>query len=203
MVQVERPERFPRYHFAPNTTIVTTSTQTYRPSYQFGHARQFMVMASRALCGGLGDLNLEDRYLRLLCVCGSSSSLDDLEDEKDITTLANFRVGRFQTTLAEEEGANMLLFVRNVWNNPLEVSKQLGLSTSTQSPPLAGNLMMKFTAVSKRNRSKIKKLYQKCPKEWMFETDEDLEDQKSSSEDHSSGRGSGPDIPTSGGFLDS
>jgi hypothetical protein len=194
------------FYFPPNDTVVTNASTTFRPSYNFGHIRQMMIMAARSLCGGPGDMSLENRHLRLLC---SVSEVQVWESKgKDGFTVSNFRDGRFLHSLAEERGRDMLLYARSEWSNPVEAAKGFGIFSCRQDIPIAGNLLNRINMQSMANRTRVARSFRKGSRDWMpSDAAVDVDDNH---EDMDCGEGSTapclretfPDIPTSGGIRD-
>ena len=158
-----------RFFFTPNKTpLVTNGNTTCRQGYRRGHVPHMMSMAARSLCGGsTAEIALENHYLRLLCLRdGEASKKKDAET----TICANFRTGGYLTTIAEDLGNNMLLYLQNTWNDPVEVAKQLGILDYYQDSPMRGNLLTNFSVNSKTNKSQIKKLHKIRSANWSHDS---------------------------------
>jgi hypothetical protein len=161
-----------RFYFPPNSTLITNSTTTFRPGYKLSSARQFLIMAFRALCGApSGNVALENRYIRLLCV--QARGLNVKREEN--ATLANFRMSRFVNMHTEEQGQSMFLFVQNAWTNPYEAARQLGLLDSHQASPISNSILTSVPASYKVVRTKAKKCFQKSSRLWSYENAVDEE----------------------------
>ncbi|KAG7352419.1 hypothetical protein IV203_008467 [Nitzschia inconspicua] len=183
-----------RLYFSPNLTSVTNAKTTFRPGYKLSSARQFLAMACRVLCyGPSGNVTLENRYIRLLCVHAQGLNVKREED----ATLSNFRIGRFSTMFSEQLGQSLFLFVKNSWTDVFKAAQQLGLLDSRQESPLADTTISSVQTSFKRVRVKTRTSFQKSCVKWSYEN--------SSRQDAyhpDASRTFGIDAPTSGGFFE-
>mmetsp|Transcript_14465 Transcript_14465/g.16579 ORF Transcript_14465/g.16579 Transcript_14465/m.16579 type:complete len:1327 (-) Transcript_14465:148-4128(-) len=194
-------QRSSRYFFAPNRTIITNANSTFRPGFRSGHIQHLMTMAARSLCCGnngyIHEISLEDRYLRLLCVRDRGSVA---KSDTDVTICANFRMSGYLARISDELGQNLLLFLENVWDNPMEIAKKLGILDSYHDSPINGNMLTKITTHSKNNRSKIKRLHKICSvKKLCNNTNSDIDTEQGITEEESTII---PDVTTSDGIVD-
>ena len=149
-----------RFFFAPNRTVLSNANSTFRPGFRSGHIRHLLTMAAHSLCCGgcnfINDVGLKDRYLRLLCACEQISCE---KYDTGITICSKFLASSYLTKFSEDQGQNLLLFLRNKWDNPMEVGLKLGILNSLQDSPIYGNLLTTIGSHSKKNRSDIKRLH--------------------------------------------
>lgn len=193
-------------YFPPNSTRVTNAHSTYRPGYSVGHIRQMIAMAARSLCGGPGDINLQDRYLRLLCSHCALPGQDSKPAEG--FTVSNFGTRRFLHTLADERGRDMLLYAKSAWSNPVDAAMRLGVFSCQQDSPIAGNMLTRIPDQSTSNRTRVKRMYRKGSMLWTHSASTVDDGHDRDDTDFGEGyatpklHGNLPDIPTSGGLRD-
>jgi hypothetical protein len=162
-----------RYFFETKRTFISNGNTTFRPGYRSGHIHQMLSMAARSLCSGSGsvckdEVRLENDYLRLLCL-----RYEDSAKKRNLasTICADFRKRGYLTALADDQGQNMLLYLQNVWDDPTEVAKQLGILDCFQESPIRGNLLTNLKTHSEKNRSQIKKLHKIRSINWNHDND--------------------------------
>ncbi len=210
MMREDGPRNSMRCFFEPNRSLICNAKGTFRPGYRLGHFHHLLNMAARSLCGdggsrSLEDIDLENQYIQLLC--------KQYEDEakrkyNDKTMCADFRKKGFLTTLADDQGKNMLFYLQNAWDDPEEVAKQLGIMDSFQELPMGGNVLTNLKDNCKKKRLQMKKKHKLHSVNWDHENHnedenesdhEDLEDEERSmplDEENS------PEATTNGGLVD-
>ena len=177
-----------RFFFEPNRALISNGKSTFRPGYRSGHIQHLLNMAARSLCGGSGSvddniIDLENHYLCLLCKQHEDESKK--QRHLDSTICADLRKKGFLTTIAEEQGKNMLLFLQNTWNDPTEVAEQLGIMDCSKESPIGGNLLTNIKDHFKKKRLQIRKLHRIRSVDWKHENNNDDDDDIES--DHEDG----------------
>eukprot|EP00536_Pseudo-nitzschia_multiseries_P016387 jgi/Psemu1/328221/estExt_fgenesh1_pg.C_10980001 len=205
----ERGYSIPQPSFA--LTLITNANATFRPGYRSGHIHHMLNMAARSLCGGgggfddsMGEIGLENDYLRLLCTReGDSSMKSDAGPSTDPTICANVRTRGYLTIASEEQGKNMLLYLQNSWDDPVNVARHLGILDCYQDSPIKGNLLSSIRLHSTNIRSKVKKSHKVRSMDWNHE-DIDVQPDHDHDEDsiNATDDKAAPEITTSGGVAD-
>ena len=137
------------FYFPLNTTKAIGGTLG-----SYAHYRHLRCMAVRYLCGGAGDIELENRIVRSLW------SKLKIKEERDPESSNTKRSLLFLTM---QQGANALTFLQHNWSDPMDVAKQLGLVEGGLITVMAGRTMKPKSVQSflQNRRKDVKKKFQR------------------------------------------
>ena len=186
------------------------------------HIRQMIVMAAKSLCGHPrkgknGDDSVqrfENGYSRLLLATSRKNVYSEGKKGEQVEQLplSNFSNEYYRALYATQMGENVLLYSKNVWNDPTKVVQNFGMLDSRESP-LSGSTMAKrpIQASWGSIQTKMKKAYRARAREWSHAASTkndsiDMTMEQNEEESTSSTMKSGSELlelPTSAGVMNS